>query len=319
MKKLRYVCVQPRLVYYAWQVEVMVNNFLKHGIDGSDIDILVAWNPVDRTSDPEAIQAWDKLTAHYSTVNFHYYQDTRPYPIHYISSIRPNILKQHWTAFPELKDQVIFYADCDIVFTKTPDFSKFLEDDIWYVSDTNSYINSKYILSKGQEVYDKMCEIMGMDPEIPKQHDKDSGGAQYILKNIDADYWHKVERDSERLFFEINTMNNRIKQDDPTYHELQIWCADMWAVLWNGWLKGAEVKVVPELTFAWATDQIDKWEKNTIYHNAGVTCACGRQFYKGIYMTELPYNIKQEAFNQTVCSYNYVKEIIETANKTCLI
>ena len=319
MKKLRYICAQPRLIYYAWQVEVMINNFLKHGIDGSDIDILVAWNPIDGTSTPEVIEAWDKLTAHYTTVNFYYYQDTRPDPIRYISSIRPNILKQHWTAFPELKDQAIFYSDCDIVFSKTPDFSKFIQDDTWYVSNTNSYINSKYILSKGEEIYDKMCEIVGIDPTIPTQHDNDSGGAQYILKNIDASYWHKVERDSERLFFEISTMNNRIKQDNPDYHELQIWCADMWAVLWNGWLRGAEVKVVPELDFTWATDHIDRWNVNTIYHNAGVTCSCGRQFYKGLYMTELPYNIGQEAFSQIVSSYNYVKEILETASKSCLV
>jgi hypothetical protein len=93
----------------------------------------------------------------------------------------------------------------------------------------------------------------------------------------------------------------------------------MWAVLWNGWLRGAEVKVVPELDFTWATDQIDRWDTNTIYHNAGVTCACGRQFYKGLYMTELPYKVSQEAFSQTVSSYNYVKEILETASKSCLV
>jgi hypothetical protein len=92
----------------------------------------------------------------------------------------------------------------------------------------------------------------------------------------------------------------------------------MWAVLWNGWLRGNETKVVSELNFTWATDPIKNWDKNTIYHNAGVTCACGRQFYKANYMTNLPYNIKQENFRDNVAAYNYVKEIIETANKTCI-
>ena len=154
MKNLRYICVQPRLLYYAWQVEVMINNFIKYGINPNNIDILVAWNPIDATSYPENVDAWSKLASHYNTVRFFFYQDTRIQPIRYISSVRPNILKQHFQRFPELKDEAIFYHDCDIVFTKTPDFSKFLSDDIWYLSNTNSYINSDYILSKGQDVYD---------------------------------------------------------------------------------------------------------------------------------------------------------------------
>ena len=114
-------------------------------------------------------------------------------------------------------------------------------------------------------------------------------------------------------------MNNRKKEVDPKYHELQIWCADMWAVLWNGWLRSNEVKVVPELNFTWATDPIQKWDQSIIYHNAGVTCSCGRQFYKSLYMNTLPYSIQQEHYSQTVASYNYVKEIIETASKSCLV
>ena len=42
---LRYICVQPRILYYVWQVEVMINNFLKNGVNPNNIDILVAWNP----------------------------------------------------------------------------------------------------------------------------------------------------------------------------------------------------------------------------------------------------------------------------------
>lgn len=319
MKELRYMCVQPRLVYYAWQVEVAINNFLKHGIDGSKIDILVAWNPIDGTSTQEAINAWDKLKNHYTTVNFHFYRDTRPHPIHYISSVRPNILKQHFEAYPELKDAVIYYHDCDALFTRKPAFDHLLNDDVWYVSDTNSYINYTYIQSKGHGVYEKMCEIVGIDPEIPKQNNAHSGGAQYILKNVDADYWHKVERDAETLFFEINKLSYKVKETEPDYHELQIWCADMWAVLWNSWLRGNEVKVVPELNFAWATDPVERWDQCLIFHNAGVVCNCGRKFYKGLYMNELPYGIQQEEYSTNICSYNYVKEIVETASKSCLV
>lgn len=315
---LRYICVQPRLLYYAWQVEVMINNFIEHGVNPNNIDIIVAWNPNDGTSSPENIELWNKLAAHYNTVRFFFYQDTREQPIHYISSIRPNALKQHFTAYPELKNEVIFYHDCDIVFTKTPDFEKFMNDGIWYLSNTNSYLNYDYIISKGHDVYYKMCEIVGIDPIVPKLMNSNSGGAQYLLKNVDADFWEKVERDSEQLFYQITQLNNEKKAADPTHHELQIWCADMWAVLWNGWLRGNETKVVPELDFSWGTDPIEKWDRNLIYHNAGITCSCGRQFYKASYMDKLPYDIVQESFKETKCGYNYVKEVIKTAQKTCL-
>jgi hypothetical protein len=319
MKNLRYICVQPRLLYYAWQVEVMINNFIEQGINPNNIDIVVAWNPTDETSTPENKTLWDKLASHYNTVRFFFYQDTRQHPIHYISSIRPNALKQHFAAHPELKDEVIFYHDCDIVFTKPPDLRKFLEDKIWYLSNTNSYLNHSYITSKGEDVYSKMCEIVGIDPLIPKLMNSNSGGAQYILKNIDAEFWEKVERDCETLYYEINQLNNKKKEEDPTHHELQIWCADMWAVLWNGWLYGNETKVVSELDFSWGTDPIERWDRTLIYHNAGITCSCGRQFYKAAYINSLPYSIVQEGYKDTTCGYNYVKEILKTAKKSCLI
>ena len=244
MKNLRYICVQPRLLYYAWQVEVLINNFIKHGINPNNIDILVAWNPDDlTTSVQENVDAWNKLASHYNSVRFFFYQDTREQPIHYISSVRPNILKQHFKAHPELESEAIFYHDCDIVFTKTPNWNQFLNDTVWYLSNTNSYINYDYIKSKEHNIYEKMCEIIGINPIIPKLMNSNSGGAQYLIKNINADYWEKVEKDCEQLFYQITQLNNQIKSNNPEYHELQIWCADMWAVLWNGWLLGHETKV----------------------------------------------------------------------------
>jgi hypothetical protein len=317
MKNLRYICVQPRILYYAWQVEVMINNFIKNGINPNNIDILVAWNPNDKTSEPENIEAWDKLASHYSSVRFFFYQDTREQPIHYISSVRPNVLKQHFKAHPELEFEAIFYHDCDIVFTRKPDFNAFLNDNIWYLSNTNSYINYDYIISKGLDVYDKMCEITKMNPLIPQLMNSNSGGAQYLMKNVDWAFWEFVERDSEKLFKEITELNNIKKINDPKYHELQIWCADMWAVLWNGWMLGNETKVVPEMDFSWATDPKNRWEETTIFHNAGVT-GTGKHFYKGIYQQQLPYNI-EDTFDEQFCSKLYFNEIKETAQKSCLI
>jgi hypothetical protein len=317
MKNLRYVCVQPRLLYYAWQVEVMINNFISHGINPNNIDILVAWNPNDLTNSPENIEIWNKLASHYNSVRFFFYQDSRQQPIHYISSIRPNILKQHFKAHPELVSEAIFYHDCDMVFTKPPNWNQFLNDDIWYLSNTNSYINYDYIKSKGTDIYYQMCSIVGIEPIIPQLMNSNSGGAQYIMKNINHAYWNKVEKDSEQLYYQITQLNNQKKQDDPLHHPLQIWCADMWAVLWNGWLFGNETKVVSEMNFCWATDSKNRWEETTIFHNAGVT-GPGKYFYKGDYMNSLPYNV-ENTVDEQFCSKLYYQEIKKVETKTCLI
>ena len=163
-----------------------------------------------------------------------------------------------------------------------------------------------------------MCNIVNIDPSIPISMNSNSGGAQYILKNVDDKFWSKVERDAEELYYQVTQLNNQKKQEDPTYHELQIWCADMWSVLWNGWIFNNETKVVPEMDFSWATDSISRWDEATIYHNAGVTCSCGRLFYKSSYMNVLPYNIDVNNFNKEKNCYNYVLEIKETSKKTIL-
>jgi len=316
MKKLRYICVQPRLLYYAWQVEVMINNFINNGINPNNIDVLVSIGTNDGVSN---IEAWNKIESKYTNVNFYFYEDTRQKPIHYISSIRPNILKQHFKNNLELSDYAYFYHDCDIIFTKPVDFSNLLNDNKWYSSNTNSYINYGYITSKGYGVYEAMCDIVGIDYEIPKENNMHSGGAQYILKNLHWTFWDKVEKDSERLFYEINNLNNSIKNQIPDYHELQIWCADMWAVLWNGWLFGNDMVVTKELEFCWPTDMINKWNSCAIYHNAGVTEDNTDMFYKGKYFNKFPDDIHLDLLKDDICSYKYSEEIIKTKKISCLI
>ena len=307
------MCAQPGIKYYMWQVEVMLHNFEKHGIDMSKVHIVFAENKTE----PEGIYRYteaEALKQRYGAQIF-WYEDTRP-NIRYISSIRPNVLKQHFKANPWLQTEAIFYHDCDIVFTKQPDWSKFENDDVWYLSDTNSYINSDYIRSKGDDVYELMCEIIGIHPLTPIKYNEHSGGAQYILKNVNYKFWDKVERDSQELFEKVTAHERAKKQANPTHHELQIWCADMWAVLWNGWMQGNDTKCVPEMNFTWGTDAIANWGKNVIYHNAGVVSP-QYGFYKGSYLQVYPYNQNLSPANN--CSSKYYDEIKETEIDSCII
>lgn len=45
----------------------------------------------------------------------------------------------------------------------------------------------------------------------------------------------------------------------------------MWTVLWGIWRLGKETKIDSKLDFTWATSPKSEWERNSIFHNAGVT------------------------------------------------
>lgn len=304
---MKFICCQPAIDYYTWQVEVMINNFIRNGVNPNDIQIVCA------TYSGEPYEKWLTMINKYKDVNFFFYPDQRK--MHqYISSVRPYILNKHWIAHPELENETIFYHDCDIVLTKPFDFTPLLQDNICYVSDTVSYIGAKYILSKGEHYLDIMTRIVGIDKEKVIAEEKNSGGAQYLIKNVNAKFWDQVYRNSERLFGVITA---QIKIDNPG-HALQIWCADMWAVLWNLWKIGKEVRVTKQLDFAWATSAIETWDKLPIYHNAGATPTRRDLFYKGGFQKQLPYKISQDAFDPKWCSYKYVEEILKTKEVTCL-
>jgi hypothetical protein len=303
---MKFICCQPAIDYYTWQVEVMINNFIRNGVDPKDIHIVCGYSN-------ERLGNWEKLKESYKDVSFFFYKDTRKNPT-YISSIRPNILHQHWVANPYLENETIFYHDCDITFTKPIDFGDILQDDICYVSNTVSYIGANYVRSKGEHYLDLMTDIVGINKDLVISQEKNSGGAQYILKNIPAKFWEKVYYDSETLWRMVNI---QIKKDKPA-HAIQIWCADMWAVLWNLWFFRKQVEVTDKMSFAWGTSAIADWDKHPIYHNAGVVGDKTDMFFKGMYQTRTPYDIELTTFNTNYCCYKYAEEILKTKEVTCL-
>lgn len=313
MKNLRFVSAQPATLYYAWQVEVMLNNFIEMGVNPNNVDI-VCWK-----QNGVVPEEWSKLASGYPA-RFFFYDDTRETK-HYISSIRPNILKQHWAAYPTLKDEAIFYHDSDIIFSKP--ISEWISEDIiddeeWYGSDTRWYISHSYIAGKGQQIIDKMCEIMDLSEELIRENEMNSIGAQYLMKNVDYEYWDRVEKDCEQLFRQVTDLNNQIKSETPSYHELQIWCSDMWAVLWGAWRRGWKTNCLPEFDFSWGTSTEDDFYKMNIMHNAGVTSPAQNLFYKAQFMNSLPYNAEL-TINDNTASKKYWEWIEKTASKSKLL
>ena len=322
MRNLRYMCAQPSSPYYLWQAETVIHNFAKHGINPNNLDIVCSIPP-----NGSAPEQWRKLADTYNTVRFFFYPDDRT-ETPYVSSVRPNILKKHFAAHPEMKDEAIFYFDCDCIFTRPPDFSKFVDDDVWYGSDCRFYLGSEYIIGKGQYMYDKMCEIVGIHPTVPIHNELNSIGAQYIMKDIDSAFWEKVEIDSDNLyrwFLEDLEVHPEVLEKDatpenPARHVIQKFTADMWGVLWNGFLR-AEIRVDPYLEFCWATQTKEKWDDCVIFHGAGVLNTQNKEyFYKGDYVggDKMPYNIENHV-DPKQASHYWLKEILETGKTSCLL
>ena len=315
MQQLRYMCSQPATDYYAWQIETMLTNFYAMGINPNHIDI------VCHKEGCVVPPIWERMAETYPS-RFFFYCDTRKNR-NYISSIRPNILRQHWEAHPYLQDDIIFYHDCDMLFTKPPHdwlTDNLLDGDEWYGSDVRWYIGHDYILSKGQDVLDAMMDIMGISQDLikAKSEDKQDIGAQYLMKNVDAPFWYSVEYFSERLFKDINELSNKKKQEIEKYHELQIWCADMWALLWSAWKRGITTKIDTAFNFAWGTSAYSELDSYNIYHNAGITTNANGLFHKAQYINTPPYKLDLQvpASSATAYYYEWVKR---TETNTILI
>jgi hypothetical protein len=297
---MRYICCQPANDYYLWQIETVINNFISHGINPNQIDIVLGYNNED-------LSKWRILQQHHNTIRFFFYKDTRENS-GYIPAIYFNLIKQHIASNPSLKDEVLFLHDSDIVFTGPPDYSKFEKDRVWYLSDTNSYINYDYVMQKGEDILIEMCRIVGIPTLIPKLMNDHSGGAQYIVKGTDFNFWDKVEKDSIKLYQYFCNIEHLYVPKYENDYPIQKWTAGMWSLLYNAWFFGHQTKVVKEMDFGWSTNDISDTVKYKILHNAGVTDSKTGMFYKGEFVNKLPYNTFLD-LDKKKSSYYYYQEV----------
>lgn len=297
-----YICAQPATQYFGWQVEVLVNSLISNGVFQKDIHVI---NAIHGDID----LYFNKLKLKYPYVLFEFYEDTRDYK-NYVPSIKQHLLYKHYDKYSYLENETILLLDADVAFIKPLDFSPLLDDHIWYLSDTNSYLNYDYIKSKGDDVLNTMLQIANIDEQLVKSNNKNSGGAQYLIKNINKEYWLEVVELSHKLYESITKLNEKKVKADPNHHPLQIWTAEMWALLWVAWKKGVKTKISNLMKFCWATDHITAWDNVSIFHNAGVTHEMKDLFFKGQFINKLPnYNLE---INKNKCSYNYYQLIKST-------
>jgi hypothetical protein len=333
MRDLVFMQCAPCDDYYWWQTHLWLESLKSIGKSNKAVSLIFTPNYRDRNP------KWDKLKELYPESEFFFYKDTdnitKLLGI-YIPLIRPYILMKYFKLHPELKEKAVFYSDCDVLFTEKFNIDKFLNDDVCYLSNTLSYINASYFDSKikdvipekleqykTRDILNEACKLVGVSREIAEKNNLNSGGAQYLLKNIDWQFWDKIITDSIKIRQYLQEINKYFFENENK--GFQSWCADMWAVLWGLWDRNQETRIVEELNFAWSSDPISKLETCPIFHNAGIVGEKQGEipvFYKGKYHMganpfedshlELVYNNEQ---SKTLCNWYYVSKMIELKQK----
>ena len=174
----------PDVAYYNWQVLVQINNLVKFGYSDNIIYVVVKQPNTELSNQIKTI-------LDNAPVEYYVYDDDRMRK-RYPSSLRLRGLKNLFSDKPELGGETFFYIDPDLLFAKAISFTTLLSNDTWYVSDTKSYIDSNYIKSKSDKLFSEMAAIAGLDEQIIINNDVNAGGAQYLMKGLDRNFWAKV-------------------------------------------------------------------------------------------------------------------------------
>jgi len=297
---MKFVSIQPANDYFVWQLEVFDHSFIECGYNINDsLVIMVIENNISENVKKYIIKNINRVIT---------IKDERK-DKSYIPSIKLfglyNLYKHHHRL---IAGHNIYLHDADIVFTKYFDWQSIVEKPkVSYVSDTISYIGAKYIESKSPKLLKLMCDVVGVDVDMVKNNELNSGGAQYILpkNNLDYEFFKKCEKDSIVLY---KLMKDTSSIYSPEY-PIQAWTAEMWSLLWNLWLNGIETVVHKDMRFAWCNWNNKEWDRVNIYHNAGVVSNQNGEFFKGKYINKMPFGENLTELKGGTCNYEYAQLI----------
>lgn len=306
-----YLSAQPDEIYFLWQLKLQIFNFKKIGIPKENIHVLIGYQKSNGLN-----VEFQRFIDSNEDASFYIYEDTRIRK-KYTPSLRPNIICKHFIKYPYLEGMTIFYHDSDIIFRHMPDWIDFLHDDLWYASNVRSYVGCDCIINAvGREVFEDMCRIVDVDCESVILNDKNTGGAQFILKQVPVSFWKKVEQDCENLYAYLleRTKSDNFFNDLKDSSNFQVWCVDMWIHWWNAIKMGKVFKIVEEMNFCWADSKLEEWNKCNILHYTGKMNEYnqnGKYFRKKNYVHFEPFYDDFSNIDENTCSVPLISLIHE--------
>lgn len=310
-----YLSAQPDQIYFLWQLELQIFNFNSLGITKEQIHVLIGYDP-----NVGLHPYFNKFINENKLACIYIYADTR-IQREYYSSLRPHIIAKHLAQFPNLENETFFYHDSDVLFIKKPYWEDLICNNTWYASDTRSYLDSNYIKSHINLLdFEKMCNIVGIDPIIVESENRNAGGAQYIIKKSTSNFWKKIEIDCEKLYIYLlnlqkNSKKNNKENNNKNINNMQIWCTDMWVLWWNILLYGKEFKTHVALNFHWANSPIDSSNSYDILHYTGNCGSKSTSFDKTKFQTHSPFYTDLKNIDNTTWGYFVVDSILAYRKK----
>lgn len=293
---MKVILCQPATKRFEWELEVCLTRLKQLGV--TDIVLLF-------------LKQEDRVPSFFKDeyeVDVHVYEDKRR-DKGYIPSIKPYLWMRYLQENPGREEETYFYIDSDVLIREMPESEP--TEDTWIASACPTYLSVDYIDSKGYDLLERMCDVIGVDQSLIREKNP-YGGAQWLIKHPTHAYWKKVYEDSIKLYNFLNTVEAEYKQrHSPDYVPIQKWTAEMWSQLWNVYLFGKDVELPEEMDFSWPTDNRQRYHETKIFHNAGVMDD-KELFFKGKYVAHSPFTDDLSYVNKNKASYEYVKAIRKT-------
>lgn len=187
-KNLKFITCCPDDTYYTWQVHLWLESLKK--INKSQDAVVLLFTPFRRNFNVK----WKAIMDLYPEAIFKNYQDinddiSSKYITKYIPILRPYMMSKYLTENPELFNDALFYCDSDIIFTEHFNVEMYKDDDIHYLSDTNSYVSVDYFDRKWKDakperqeelknldIVSMMGSLIGISRETADHFKEHSGG-----------------------------------------------------------------------------------------------------------------------------------------------
>lgn len=252
---MKYIYLQPAIERFEWELQTSIQSLNDLGVDNSDI-IMVFAEENDRI--PRKFRTMGVKT-------FTYRDDRTKRELAYMPSIRPYLWYKFLSNNKEYEKETFVYLDSDVIITDLEAFNVKVTNKRWYCSDASSYLNYSYLKSvtNADFVIEQMILAHGeVDLDWIKKIDKDTGGAQWVIKQPKAEYWKDVFDKSVNIWHATADLDT----------SLQKWTAEMWSQIWTMEKYGLTPKISKKMDFVFATDKLEDF-KEYIIHNAGVVKA----------------------------------------------
>lgn len=285
-----FVTAQQDNKYMLWQLYVQMSNFRRLGIEDKAI-VLIGY---DHYPSPYI----DVLRKQTSATVIAYPDDRvdKSYTPSIYFHLVSKFLSHHCITEP------ILFHDNDVIFRELPDFNALNSDDVHYFSDCTNYLSHSLYCPHN---IGTMAQTIGMTYDQISCH-MSVGGAQYLFKSHDANWWKRIADEAPRFHQTMVSMTptKGHKRPDP-------WMAGMWLLQWSLWREGVNTQTHPELNFTWPTYSARTWTSTKILHNAGVMPHQKNvMFHKGSYVDRSPFRDDLSFVSRDFASWYYAQEVL---------